>query len=68
MNLTVSMGVSEKVKKEPEPGWSECHSFEEWVVEMLKAKKGKTPEFQAVVKFHGRTKIQEIWERHRKKK
>lgn len=61
------MSVNPK-EKAPEPEWTECHSFEEWVVAMLKAKKGKTPEFQAVVTFHGREKIERIWDEYKRGK
>lgn len=52
-------------ERDSEPSWSEVHSFEEWVIEMLKARKGKTPEFQAVVQFYGRQKVEAIWQKHK---
>lgn len=41
-------------------------NFSEYVIRLIKEKKTKTEDFQALLRWHGREKLVKIWNDHRK--
>lgn len=48
--------------------WKNASTLEQAVVRMLEEKKGKTPEFQSLVAYFGRERIEKIWKDYRAEK
>lgn len=44
--------------------WEKAITFQDWVIKQVLARQTNSPEFQAVLRFHGREKIEKIWLAH----
>ena len=50
-------------KIDPAP-WPLCKTFEETIIFFIKNKLTKTEEFQAMLKYYGRQRLEQIWKKH----